>query len=182
MINKKRLAALALAGVISTSFVGCKEEEKKLCSDDFLNHYDNYVSYDVEGDNLTKKYSASSIVIGINKETNEAREFIYYAGEAKNYLSLGIDNAEFLNGLGFIVEIYDLNSGELLYFNAENNKCFNMGADALLKMLEENDFYSIYDLYDLGIEYKDWFTIEEIKEIEEILINRYTKIKRLTNN
>jgi len=180
MSMKKRLLALALAGVLTTGFSGCKKEEK--VNKDFLNHYDNYTQMDIVDESIINQYRGSNVVIAINKETNQVNEFIYYAGEAQNYLYQGLDNAELLNKLGFIVELYDLETGELVYFNSDKNNDYTIGSDKLNKLLEENDFYNIYDLYDLGIEFKEWYTVEEIRDIAKVIVNRNVKIKRLTSN
>lgn len=179
---KKRLMAIALAGAISTSLVGCKKEEKGLnLHEDFLKHYETYRKQDIVGNSVVNKYRCSNIVIGINKETNEVDEFIYYAGDAKNYLYEGIDKASLMNNLGFIVELYDLETGKLIYLNSEKNIDFNVGGDNLNKLLEQYDFYNIYNLYDLGIEYKEYYTLEEIRDIAKLVIDKNTKIKKLTN-
>jgi len=180
---KKRLLALALAGIISTSFVGCKKNDKGAnTNNDFLNHYDNYTQMDIVDESIINQYRGSNVVIAINKETNEVNEYIYFAGDANNYLYQGIDNAELLNGLGFIVELYDLETGELLYFNSEKNNKYNIGIANLKKILNENDFYNLYDLYDFGIEYKEWYTMDEIRDIAQIIVDRNNKIKKLTRN
>ena len=182
MSIKKRLLAVALAGVISTGFSGCKKEEKHLSvPKDVLNHYNNYTQVDIEDETLVNKYNGSNIVISVNKETNEVNEYLYYVGEAKNYLYQGIDNAELLNSLGFIVEIFDLETGKLVYFNSDKEKEYNIGTEELSKLMAENDFYNIYELYDLGIEFKEWYTIEEIKEIGNLIVNKNIKIKKLSN-
>ena len=184
MDMKKRLMATVLAGFISTSLVGCKTDEKdaNITNPYILSHYDNYTQVSLTGDKAEKRYNGSNIVISINKETKEVNEYIYYAGEAKNYLYQGIDNPELLNSLGFIVEIFDLETGELIYFNSDKDTDYNIGSDELCKLMEENDFYNIYDIYEIGVEFKPWYTIEEIREIAQIVINKNTKIKKLTNN
>lgn len=179
---KKRLLALALAGVLTTGFSGCKKEEKVNLHNDIFDHYKYYTQTDIEGEELVNKYRGYSIVFAVNKETNELNEYIYYAGDAKNYLYEGITNVELLNKLGFIVEIFDLETGKLVYFNSDKNNDYTIGSENLNKLIEENDFYNLYDLYDLGVEYKEWYTIEEISEISKVVVDRNTKMKKLTRD
>jgi len=180
---KKRLLSLALAVSMISSMSGCKKQDNSLKpNEDFLDHYKTYKQIDINGEQVVQKYKGNNIVIAINKETNEVNEYLYYAGDAKNYLYQEVENAAALFKLGFIVELYDLETGELLYFSSEKETDYNIGYSNLEKIKEDNDLYNLFDLYDYGIEYKEWYTLEEVREIAQVIVNKNNKIKKLTNN
>ena len=87
-------------------------------------------------------------------------------------------NPEYLNGV--ITELFDLDTGKLIYFHNSEDSNLTIGSDELNKLLDENDFYFLFDYYeDIDIEYKSMYTIEEINEIAKKFIARKENIKRL---
>lgn len=184
MINKKKRTLLCgLALCLSLNLVGCnakKVDAKKVIQgyDFYDEHYETYVTKEIIDEQLVTKYWAQNIVIGVNKETNEVSRFIYYYGQASDYLYNNIMNPSTLHGN--IAELFNLDNGDLLFFHSSDNADLNIGYDNLDLIKEQNNFYFLSQYYeDMEIEYKAWYTIDEINEIAQKFAEKNEKIKKL---
>lgn len=180
--RKKRIYSYALALFMTLNMTGCglnKDNTDKVNSHDiYLEHFDTYTDKGIVEGKVEQLYSSSNIVIGINKETNEISRYIYYHGDASNYLYTDVMNAENLKGV--ITELFDLDTGKLIYFHNSEDANLTIGSNELNKLLDENDFYFLFDYYeDIDIDYKSMYSIEEINEIARKFIARKENIKRL---
>lgn len=180
--KKKRIYSYILALFMTLNMTGCglnKDNNDKVSNHDiYLEHFDTYTDKGIVEDRVEQLYSSSNVVVGINKETNKISRFIYYHGDASNYLYTDVMNPEYLNGV--ITELFDLDTGKLIYFHNSEDSNLTIGSDELNKLLDENDFYFLFDYYeDIDIEYKSMYTIEEINEIAKKFIARKENIKRL---
>jgi len=190
--NIKRGCLYIMSLVICLNLSGCNlknsENEKGLEEYNlYEEHFDTYVKKDIVDNSIQKKYKAENIVIGINKETNEVSRYIYYHGDANNYLYNNVMKPE---KEGVLTQLFNLDTGGVLYaFSTGDNVNNSLGYDNLEELLEENDFYFIWNLdEDIMMEiyerfdYKAWYTVDEINEIAQIIINKNEKIKKLELN
>ena len=178
MKNSDKVWLCALAMSLSLNLTSCGSEKTSSKSDIYDKHFETYVTTDIVDGNVEKTYWANNIVIGINKETNEISRYLYFYGFANDYLYNNIIDPSAINGE--IVELFNLDTGELLFFHSFENKDLNFGSNTLNKLIEENDFYFLSAFYeDIDIEYKPSYTKEEINDIAKKFIEKKQKIKRL---
>lgn len=173
----------SLALIMSLNLVGCSNEkiDKEIDVkeyDLYYDHYETYLTKEIVGDEVQQKYWAYNIVIGINKETSEISKYIYFHGDDRDYLYNNILHPSSLNGI--ITELFDLESGKLLYYRSYNNNELNIGEDNLEKIINENDLYFLSKYYeDIDLDYKDYYTIEEINEIANKFREKSMDVKKL---
>lgn len=174
------LYALSLLMCLNLCSCSMDTETKEVIDEHELyeEHFDTYVTKGIVEEKVEQKYWAQNVVIGINKKTNEISRYIYYYGEAGNYLYNNIMNPTTLRGN--IVELFNLDNGNLIYFNKNNDPDFIIGSKNLEKLIEENEFYFLSNYYeDIDLEYKAWYTVDEINEIAEKFIEKKENIKKL---
>lgn len=171
-INEKKVKEILKKGIVLTSipFVlasvsGCSQQ----IPEDWPNEF-SYISQEnndfadfaktviKEGEPVTI-YSVENIAIAINKDTYEVKEYLFY------------------NGYIF-VELYDLETGYLISFTNIGDTQY--GADYKnFKCLYDNnyvvEFNEISD-YVEGEETKEYYTLEEIRALEPIIVESLKKI------
>lgn len=187
MNNKTRLSLCGLALMMTLNFGGCKTHNKDVNTnvsnndisyDLYKEHFNLFMKKDIVNDRVVKQYWTYNIVIGVNKNTNEVSKYIYYYGNSKDFLYDNIMNPELLNGE--IMELFDLETGKLLYFKNFDNPDLEVGENVLKDIIENNDFYFLNYFYeDIEYEYKSWYTLDEINEIASKFVDKNKKIKRL---
>ena len=178
MKKSDKVILCALAMSLSMNLASCGSKKVSAKSDIFDRHFETYVTTEIVDESLEKTYWANNIVIGINKETNEISRYLYFYGFANDYLYNNIIDPSVLTGE--IVELFNLDTGELIFFHSYDNKDLNFGSNTLNNLIEENDFYFLSSFYeDIDIEYKPSYTKEEINDIAKKFIEKKQKIKRL---
>jgi len=172
---KKRIIAIGLLGVMLTT-AGCQYDKngkpklKKIHPN--YNHIDNYRTYIIRNGEAICVYNANNIIIAVDKKTYESEEYLW---DYKDIL------------LGRSGELYDLESEEMLVYSDGIATGFN---EFYVNDYLKNNFYCINFTklanYIEGIVVKDYYTLEEIKEIEPLLIEAVkkidqTKVKKLNS-
>lgn len=171
--NKIRLYSFILASVIGiTSLSGCnkkKNEEsepvKYVFSRDIASYnFDNYVDFKIEDGNAVCYYKGENIYLAINKETNEITEYICDYGWSSFFEREILDAYEIPSG-DMIITKSAANDG-LTYYNYLKETC---------------DFIGFIDIgsYVEGETCKEWYTLDEIKEFEPLILDGHLKIRDL---
>lgn len=161
-INNKKIKNILKKGIVLTtvvvtlaSFSGCYAEQKPnnwpneyVYIDQQNNEFDNYYKTIIRDEKPVKAYKGSAISITIDKETYEIKEYIY-------------------NKTNFSIEIYDLTTGNMLvnassfvYLDADKQNYKN-----IVNNKHVIDFVDISDYIEKE-ELKDYYTLEEIKNLE----------------
>lgn len=170
--NKIRLYSFILASVIGmTSLSGCKENKEEdnapekyiISKDNDSYHYDNFVNYKIENGKAVCYYKGENICLTINKETSEITEYICEYGSFLWEETL--DAYEIPSGNMIIAK--DTIGGKTIdYYNYIKETC---------------DIISFIDIsnYIEGATCKEWYTLDEIKELEPLILDSYLKITEL---
>lgn len=155
---KKRLLALGLAGVMlgTTGCTSNKDENgvpKHVSISSEYSNVDDYCKYVMQKGQAVKLYNSSNVYLLFNKETYEVSEFIYYG-------------RNILGGLGTHVELYDLDSEEMLAYcdgiaTTYNEDYYNyiMRSNYKVCLCEVSDYVE-------GHTGKEYYSLDEIKELE----------------
>jgi len=161
--TKTRICAAAVATIMTFSLAGCSKDtvstelEKPSISSEY-NKYDKYVKFRMIDGVPTRCYRGSNISITINKETNEIDEYIYNKGS-------------------LIYEVYELPTGDMIAYTDTIITAY--GLDYLNNIIRNSnvvDFVDI-DCYVEGETCKEWYTMEEIKELEPKILESVLKIR-----
>lgn len=154
------LGAAGMMGVIS----GCSLDNvdangapKRMAIAESYSNPDAYYKYVMINGEAVKVYNKDNIYLLFNKKTYDISEYIYH-GE---YI---------LGGLATYIELYDLESEEMLYYNDGIDTTYN--SRYYHYILENNYQVCLNELSDYveGIETKDYYTLDEIRALEpEIL-------------
>ncbi len=159
--TKRRLVAVGLAGVMigTTSCSLAKENntdnvlpERNAISTEYSN-INNYYINGVYNNQEVKLYNSKNAYILFDKETYEAKEYIYYGKMV-------------FGGLGYHVEVYDLVSEELLAYSDGIDKKIN---NDYYKYLVENNYQvclAEVNKYLNDKTAKDYYSLEEIRALE----------------
>ena len=169
---KKRLLALGLAGVMMGT-TGCTNNEngepkRFAISQDYYN-FDEYYKYAIQNGEAVKLYNSHNVFLLYDKEMYEVEEYIYQ------------DHITAFGG----VELYDLETEEMLVYSNGIATTYN---ERFYNYLRENNYLvwleEVSD-YVEGHNVKDYYTLEEIKELEplvreslKIINEAKTKIKK----
>ena len=154
---KKRLLALGLAGVMfGTSGCISKDENgvpKRASISSEYSNVDDYYKYVIQNGEAVKLYNSSNVYLLFNKETYEVSEFIYY-------------RRNILGGLGTHVELYDLDSEEMLAYcdgiaTTYNEDYYNYitRSNYKVRLCEVDDYIEGYTA-------KAYYSLDEIRELE----------------
>lgn len=164
---KKSLLSLSLAGVMLVT-TGCiKRDEKgiplRYPIGSEYNEVENYYTYGVRNNEATKLYKAENVYILFNKENYEVEEYIYH-----------------VNWLGG-VELYDLESEEMLVYSSGIATVYN---EDYYNYIRENNYQvSLREVSNSveGVEIKEYYSLDEIKELEPEILNALKIINELKN-
>lgn len=170
---KKRLIALGILGVmLGTS--GCQKVDEngvplRTKIPDNYNSYSKYVDVVVRDGQVKRICKAENICLFYDKESFEVNEYIY-------------DYAFKLLGEQFGGDLYDLETEELIFHNDGLGHSYN--EKYLLYLVDNNYIVSLEKIsnYIERLEPKEYYTLEEIKELEpqileslKIIIDSKTK-------
>ena len=163
---KKKMTALLIA-FIMVILGGCGKEKndipvpKKISQQ--YQHLDQTGKYIISNGEAIKIYNSKNVYLLFNKDTYDVSEFLFY----------GYD---ILWGLGKYAEVYDLPSETLLvYCNGINN---TINGDYYSYLIENNYQVCLLNVCDYveGHTLKEFYTIDEIREMEPIIAEGLKKI------
>lgn len=167
---RKRLLALGVAGGILLSASGCEvSDEKTLPSREPISssysNFDSYCYYVMRNGEPVKLYKSENVYLLYDKDTYEVSEFVY-----SGQLLLG--------GLLTYVELYDLESGEMLSLC---NGITVYNRDYYREVINSNYQVCLSDVenYLEGYSKKDAYTLEEIRELEPLIAENLKIINSL---
>lgn len=137
-------------------------------SNGYETKFDKCYDYQVIDNEAIKKYKSKYIYFLVNKETDEIDEFVIFDGK------------EFSNNT-ILKHIYDFDTEDLLTFQKACPDLFDeeyMNQAYYNYLVKENDWFTLKDSLALfGETCKDYYTKEEIKNIEEKFIEAYKMVK-----
>lgn len=172
-LNEQKIKKVLRAGIVLSTaafsvvcFSGCNKEQEQVPSDypsEFAyvdqenNDYGRYYTTIIRDGEPVKAYHKENIAIIIDKDTFEFKEYLYVEGIVS-------------------AQIYDLETGYLICeANASTDNLSSVKKDYenLNKLLDNS--YEVYfanlEAYDVGEEnIKDFYTLEEIRELEPKII------------
>ena len=172
---KKKLIALGLTGVMFGT-TGCTNLDengvpRRLSISSEYSNVEKYYKYIVQSEEALKLYKSSNVYLLFDKETYEVSEYIYYGGKI-------------LGGLGTYVELYDLQSEEMLSYCDGIATSYN--DDYYIFIMKNNYKVCLEDASDYveGHESKEYYSLDEIKELEphiakSLKIINATKVKKM---
>lgn len=153
---KRSLLALGMAGVIlGTS--GCGDnDDNEITREEVPSEYynfDKYCKYVIKDGEALQLYNSQNIMLFYNKETYDVKEYIYNREE---------------KFLGTASELYDLVTEEMLEYSDGIAIGYNDDNDFLKDLIDNNYQVWLPDTGDYieGYEVKDYYSLEEIKELE----------------
>lgn len=161
--TKTRIMAAVIATMVgATSLTGCKSESSneipKPSISSRYNDFDDYTKLRIVNGEAIQSYKGENISIAINKETNEINEYVYNHGF-------------------FIYEVYELRTGDMILYG--DSIATTYGKEYYENMINSSnivDFVNIGD-YVEGEICKDWYTLEEIEELEPKILESVLKIR-----
>lgn len=170
---KRKLLALGMLGImVGTS--GCKNADEngvpiRRAIPKKYNSFNEYVEYVVRDGKANIVCKTDNICLLYNKETFEVKEYIFdYAFKLFNETYGG--------------DAYEIETGELIFHNNGFGDTYNK--EYLLYLIDNNYSVPLSELsnYIEGIEPKEYYTLEEIRELEpqileslKIIIDSKTK-------
>lgn len=165
---KKELLALGLVGVMFGT-TGCVSNldhsgiPKRISISSEYSNVEDYYKYVVQDGEVVKLYNSSNVYLLYDKETYDVSEYLYYATKV-------------VGGLGNYIELYDLTSEEMLYFSSGISTTYN--SDFYSYILDNNYQVCLADLSDYveGYDIKDYYSLDEIKELEPLIKENLKKI------
>ena len=149
-MNKKGLFTLCLITVLLTSS-GCSKNDNGVPHlspiDEDYYEFEEYYKYTVINNEARKSYKAENIFLLYDKDTYEVNEYIY------------VDRM-------LATQLYDLETEELLVHS--NNLTTTYNKDYYEYLVDNTYHVYLPDIgnYIEGMEAKDYYTLEEIKELE----------------
>ena len=155
-----KLYSLALAGVITITSLGVNSNNLyKNYINKKYNDFKKFVRIRIVNTKLTDCYNVNNITIFIDNNTLKMNEYIYYEDESIN-------------------KLFELNSKDLIYYNDLTNN-IEYGERNYQDLLENSTVVSFNELDKYIDEYsiKEWYSLEDIKEIENCLLNVLAKDK-----
>lgn len=172
---KKRLLALGLVGVMMGT-TGCTntnnengEPKRYAISQDYYN-FDEYYKYAIQNGEPVKLYNSQNVYLLYNKDTYEVNEYIYH---------------DYIINFFKSVELYDLETEEMLAYT--NGIATKYNGEFYSYLIQNNYQVCLNEVSDYveGHAVKDYYTLEEIKELEplvreslKIINEAKTKIKQ----
>lgn len=158
-IIKKRLLALGLACMM-IGFYACSNKEneedelpirQKISSE--YSEVEKCYKYMIENGVATKVYNCENVYLLFNKETLEVSEFLYH-------------DEDILFGAASAATMYDLETEEVLVYS---NGISNVINEEYFDYIVENNYQvCLSDVCDYveGIELKEYYSLEEIRDLE----------------
>ena len=152
---KRAILALGVAGVMGVT-TGCSlddnEPVKRAISTKYSNP-DAYYKYIMQDGEAVKAYNKDNIYLLFNKENYDLSEYIY-------------EGRYILGGLATHIELYDLESEEMLYFTDGIDTTYNERFYSYI--LEHNYQVCLKDISDYveDVDVKDYYTLDEIRALE----------------
>ena len=164
--KKIRIYSFLAATIIgASSLSGCskkaKEEEKAKEVLEQVNEYNNYegfAKFRIINNEAVMCYRGENIFLAIDKQTNEISRYIS-------------------NEKTFKDEVYNLETGEFVYLSAFGIDDY--GKDNYNNLFENYDIVYFHEINDyIENEFcKDWYTYDEIKELEPQILDAVIKIR-----
>ena len=156
----KKRTALVSALLTLLLFSGCKQDIPEDWPKEF-----NYISQDNNNLNDFRKtvirngkpvvvYSGANLAVAINKETYEVKEYLFYEGVISG-------------------KVFDLNTGYLIvdvFIGDSENSYANINNSYILDNCYVVELRNIGD-YIEGEELKEYYTLDEIKELEPAIVD-----------
>ena len=164
-MNRKELFTLCLITVLLSSS-GCSKNNNEIpdihpISDEYY-EFDEYYKYTVINGEAVKNYKAENIFLLYNKDTYEVNEYIY------------VDRL-------LATQLYDLETEELLVHSNNLTTTYN---EEYYNYLVDNTYHvylpSIGD-YVEGEQVKEYYTLDEIKELEPKILEGLKIINKEKN-
>lgn len=157
-----KLYSLALAGVITITSLGVNSNNLyKSYINKKYNDFKKFVRIRIVNTKLTDCYNVNNITIFIDNNTLRMNEYIYYEDESIN-------------------KLFELNSKDLIYYNDLTNN-IEYGKREYQELLENSTVVSFNELDKYMDEYsiKQWYSLDDIKEIENYLLETLAKDKTI---
>lgn len=160
---KKSLLAIGMAGVMLGSS-GCsthidgQNSFKKIPQDH--SRVNDYKKEIVRDGNVVTVYKAENVLILYDKETYELEEYLYCD----------------TNHFGFEIELYNLESEEMLVWSNGISTTYNRDYYNYLKENNYQIFISNAFCYVEDCEIKEYYSLEEIKNLEIQILDRLKNI------
>ena len=176
-INDKRIKDICKKGFVLTTMLfslttisGCTETpadypNEFIYINQEFNEFDKFSKTIIKEGRPTTAYKGENLAVAINKETYEVKEYIFREGS--------------LSG-----EIYDLNTGYLIvdviiltnpYDDSVRNNKVILDNNYVVEFRNINDYIEGHNL-------QEYYTLEEIKNLEPIIIESIKKINEFENN
>ena len=162
---KRKGVALLTAAFTIIGVSGCSIESSENYPSEFgyinqeNNRFDEYVKTIIRNGEPVTAYCGENLSLTVNKDTFEAKEYIYHNSSISS-------------------QIYDLSTGYMVV----DASIFNYSFDTEVRnydVIKDNnyivDFVELGD-YIEGYELKEWYTLEEIKEIEGQVVESLKKV------
>ena len=157
---KKELLALGIVSImIGFGYNNSKEVKNNIKVPSKYSKIDNYYKYQIIDNKNTKLYNSKNIYLFFDKETFLVSEFIY-------------NGATYFKGIA----LYDLESEEMLSYG--DNLITNYNLEYFHSLLENSYQVSLNNIgnYIEGYIPKDYYTLDEIKELEIIIKEKLKNI------
>lgn len=176
---KKSLLALGLAtAIIETVSCGTnaetnteivEEEPIQPKLDEIPEEYsrvNNYYKYVIKNDEPVKVYNSKNTFLLYDKETYNVHEYLY-------------SNTPYLANTLYTTELYDLSTEEMLAYGDGFDTSIN--ADYYRNLIQSTYQVGMTELGDYieGYKTKDYYTLEEIKELEPTVLENLKKINSI---
>lgn len=162
--TKIKLYSMLAATIVGTSsFSGCAKSDTKKIEEEILiasenNNYDKFAKFRIVNNEAVMCYRGENIVMAINKETNEIS---YYISSEKTLRH----------------EIYKLDNGEFVFLSTMG--FYDYGKENYENLFNNSDIVNFFEIGDYieGETCKEWYTQEEIKELEPQILEAVLKIR-----
>ncbi len=159
---KKRLLALGLVGIMLGTG-GCSEdtndkESTRVPIPEEYSHPEDFYKYAVVNGQATKLYNSSNVYFAFDKETYEVKEYLF--------------STQFtLLKMNFGLELYSLEDEELIAYGNGITEPYN--GDYFDFIVENNYTICLNEVgnYIEGFEVKEYYSLEEIIELEPLVLN-----------
>jgi len=177
-INEKKIKDVFKRGIALTAMVftlatvsGCAEKQPANWPNEFQyisqenNEFEKYTSSVIRNGQPAKGYKGENIAVAINKETYEVKEYIFRRGAISG-------------------EIYDLNTGYMIaevFLTTQSWDTSIKNNEVILDNCYVVEFVNINN-YVEGHNLQEYYTLEEIKNLEPTIVESVKKINEYENN
>lgn len=162
---KKQLLSLTLASLMLSS-TGCsKTDGQRQAIPAELSHIEDYSKYIISNEIAIKVYDSEYLYVLFDKETYEAKEYVY-------------DTQFSLLGKNYGGELYDLSTEELIAYSSGISSESTYNESFYEELVKNSYIVPIKNVNDYieGIEVKDYYSIDELKELEPEILKSVKKI------